>query len=520
MIPLARHFTQENEPHRRELLSLEGFTLAGRTKNAFRIPLPFSSLTEWIEKFAWVLFWICLPITSFRFFPGGLGGGTLVRPLSVYPMLILLVIGVIPRLWTRPIPKTVMTLFPFGGSLLASALVSTQLGIDPALGISVGDRVLRALVTFGIGLAFYLTVVLMIDSPERLKSALRWMIVGFSLAFLWGSLQVVYILRFQPAYFSFLNRLQLIFSIRKLFPTRISGPTYEPNWFAEQICMLLLPWLIAAVITDRSFFRWRWRRLTVESLLCLWAVLLVGFTYSRAGYLNIALLGVAAVFLLRSQSASNTSRSPRRRWMRRLLDVLVLMAVFSGGVYVVGQKNAFFSRLWGYWFEVKNTSLDDYLQYLGFGARLAYVSAAVHTFEAYPITGVGPGNYGFFFVQMLPDQPLAPTPELLRITSPEEGRNRLITPKNLYLRILAETGLLGMAAFLAFLVAVLGCGLFLWFSSDPQEHFWGCASLLGMIVFLTAALSFDSFTLPNMWVMFGLTTAAGAQGWKKAATNR
>jgi hypothetical protein len=77
-----------------------------------------------------------------------------------------------------------------------------------------------------------------------------------------------------------------------------------------------------------------------------------------------------------------------------------------------------------------------------------------------------------------------------------------------------------MAAFLAFLVAVLGCGLFMWFSSDPQEHFWGCASLLGMVVFLAAALSFDSFALPNMWVMFGLTTAAGALGWKKAATNR
>ncbi len=44
----------------------------------------------------------------------------------------------------------------------------------------------------------------------------------------------------------------------------------------------------------------------------------------------------------------------------------------------------------------------------------------------------------------------ARTPEVLRILTPEVGRNRLITPKNLYFRILAETGLLGMAAFAAF----------------------------------------------------------------------
>lgn len=471
-------------------------------------------LLAWLEKISWAAFWLFLPITSFRYFPAGLGGGTLVRPLSIYPMIILLIIAVLPRLFTRPLPKTVVTLFPFAAALLASALLSLHLGIEPALGISVYDRLLRALVTFGVGLAFYLSVVTLTDSPERFKETLLWLYAGFGLAFLWASLQVVVLLRYNAVFFSFLNRIQLLFSIRKLFPTRISGLTYEPNWFAEQICLMLLPWLIASLITGYSSFPWRWKRLNVEMFLAVWAILLVGFTYSRAGYLNIAVIGLSALLLLRASAPSAKLLSPAKRWLRRAMDVAVLLVFFAGGAYLVGRQNAFFSRIWSYWYEVKNTSLDDYLQYLGFGARLAYVNAAVNTYQNFPVFGVGPGNYAFFFEKMLPDQPLAPTPELLRIVSPEEGRTRLITPKNLYLRILAETGLVGMATFLAFVIALVGCTLFLWLSPEPQERYWGTAGVLGILVFFVAALSFDSFALPNMWILFGQITAASWLSFK------
>jgi O-antigen ligase len=109
---------------------------------------------------------------------------------------------------------------------------------------------------------------------------------------------------------------------------------------------------------------------------------------------------------------------------------------------------------------------------------------------------------------MLPDQPLPPLPELLKIISPEEGRNRLITPKNFYLRLVAETGLLGTATFLAFFIAVASCTLFCWFSPDSTAQYFGLAGMLGLILFAFSAFSFDSFAIPNMWVLFGLISAS------------
>lgn len=207
-----------------------------------------------LRQMAWVLFWLCLPITSFRYFPSGLGGGTLVRPLSLYPLLILLLLATLPRLWHRSLPKTVLALLPFVIAVLMSAAISFLLGIEPALGVSVGERVLRALITLAIGLSFYLTVAVIPTSSAELRSALRWMMVGFILAFLWGSLQTLYILHFDSRYFNLLNQIQKAFSLRKLFPTRISGATYEPNWFAEQINLLVIPWLLASLVNGRSLF--------------------------------------------------------------------------------------------------------------------------------------------------------------------------------------------------------------------------------------------------------------------------
>jgi O-antigen ligase len=191
-----------------------------------------------------------------------------------------------------------------------------------------------------------------------------------------------------------------------------------------------------------------------------------------------------------------------------LLEALLVVAALIGGLYLAGSKNTFFARIWNYWQDVKEPTLSGYFEYLGFNARFIYGDTALNTYQAYPLFGVGLGNYAFYFEQMLPDQPLVSTPEVLRIITPDAGRDRLITAKNLYYRLLAETGLVGLGTFLVFIIALLGSGLWLWLSPVPEERFWGLASLLGLVIFVPAALSFDSFAIPNMWVVFGLISAA------------
>ena len=66
-------------------------------------------------------------------------------------------------------------------------------------------------------------------------------------------------------------------------------------WFAEQISILLLPWLIASVISGYSLFKWRFRWIMIEGLLLAWAIINLAFTYSRAGFINIIVLFLVAL---------------------------------------------------------------------------------------------------------------------------------------------------------------------------------------------------------------------------------
>jgi O-antigen ligase len=99
-------------------------------------------------------------------------------------------------------------------------------------------------------------------------------------------------------------------------------------------------------------------------------------------------------------------------------------------------------------------------------------------------------------------------PEVLRLVTPGVEQTQLITSKNLYFRLLAETGLIGLATFLAFVIAIMGCAIYLWLSPNKETKYFGVSGLLGLLAFALGASSFDSFAIPNMWVVFGLITAA------------
>jgi len=383
-------------------------------------------------------------------------------------------------------------------------------GTETTLGVSLVERLFRSLITLGIGVAIYLTVSLFPNKPQELNSSLRWLYVGFAIALLWGTIQSVYVIHFDRDFYRLINTLQKFISTRKLLTSRVSGLTYEPNWFAAQISFLLLPWLLASVLTDHTVFRWRWKRVTVESILMLWAVGIVIFTFSRAGLINIIGLAFFGLLILRpiNHKDSNNKKQVMTTWLRRFVEVGVIVAALVGLIFFIGSRNYFFSRLWNYWSEKKNPSLSNYMDYLGFGARFIYAETALRIYEDDPLMGIGLGNYAFQFYDQMPDRPLSLMPEVLKLVTPDADQDRLITPKNLYLRLLAETGLVGMSAFLAFIYAILGCTIYLWLMPHPELRFWGTAGLLGMVAFLIGAASFDSFAIPNMWVVFGLITAA------------
>ena len=456
------------------------------------------------QKILWAVFLVSLPISSFPYFPGGVGGDTLVRPLALYPLAALLVLVTLPRLFTKPIPRTVLPLAAFALVALASTVLAHARGIDPNINVSVASRSVRMLLTLALGGAFYLTVTLTPDSEAMLRFSLRWLFVGLILALIWGSLQAVYVLKFNPAYFDFLSKLQKFVSTRRLFARRVSGMTYEPSWFAEQIAFLWMPWLFAAVISNQTVFGWRFRRLTVETMLLPWAAVILMFTYSRSGLAYFVIQLILAVLLW-----PRKKRVKVRNWkilFKRVAQVGLILVILVAIAFLVGTRNNYFSRLWRFWSDEEATG--TYFQYIAFSQRFAYWETAYQLFEQYPVLGIGLGNFTFYFEDALTDRPLRPTPELLRKFVPEEGHHPIIVTRNLLARILVETGLLGTATFLAFLVAILGSVGYLWMGPTPEQRFWGRAGLLGLVVFVGVAFSVDSFAIPNMWILFGLVTSA------------
>lgn len=464
-----------------------------------------------ISKVCWILFLVTLPISSFPFFPDNIGGGTLVRPLSLYPLLVLLVLVILPRLFTKPLPKTLLSFLPFIVIAVVSTLLAALQGIENLQSVSALSRMFRALATLGIGGTIYLAVTLWPVNKEDLNLSLRWLYLGFMLALSWGTLQAIYVIQFSSRWFDFMSAAQKYISIRRLFTNRISGLTYEPNWFADQISFLLLPWLLAAVLSGNSVFRWRWRWVTIELLLLVWVVAILPFTFSRAGLLVMLVLVLAGILFFRSRKSGDPKPKWKVSW-RRIGEGAVLFIILGAVIFFAGSRNEFFSRIWEYWQRTPNEGyaryLVNYFEYLGFGARYTYTETAYQVYEDNPILGVGLGNYAFYFDEKLSDRPLAAIPEVLRLVVPDSGGNRLITPKNLILRIMAETGMLGLMTFITFIIAILGCALYLWFSPNSEVKFWGVGGMLSLIAFGLVAYSFDSFAIPNMWVVFGLITAA------------
>jgi O-antigen ligase len=367
-------------------------------------------------------------------------------------------------------------------------------------------RVMRAWATIIIGLSFFVAAVWMNRDQDNLKFSVRWLLAGLILDIAWSGVQSL------AFYTALLEKVtvthwQLAFSMRELVKTnRVSGLAYEPAWLAGQIATVYLPWLFAAVLTKIHFMRFKW----LEALLLGLSGLLLLATYSRGG-LATAVGATILTFLLVGGDMmragwrwfySGFKRNERmlKRWLLAMslrFGMIFLMALaLIGAFQFLGQKG-YFARLWN----TQADSLVDFIIENSAGARAAYNWAGLATYDEHPWLGVGLGASGFYLYDNLPDWALTTVPEIARHLSPTT--HLYPNPKNMYIRILAETGLLGFAFFMAFMFGLLGDALS--FLRKPGLlRFLGIAGLCSWLAILLYNLTQDSFATPNLWVNLGI----------------
>ena len=163
--------------------------------------------------------------------------------------------------------------------------------------------------------------------------------------------------------------------------------------------------------------------------------------------------------------------------------------------------------------ETDAENLSEYIVDINAGARGAYSTGALAAYEEHPWTGVGLGASGFYIYQNLPDWALTTVPEIAKQLNPE---NRLYpNPKNLYVRLLAETGFIGFFLFVAFQFYVLGDMLSLLRQNEAWARFAVVAGVFAWLAVTFYNFTQDSLTTPNIWLVSGVLAGLSATSLHK-----
>jgi hypothetical protein len=460
------------------------------------------------SRWLWAAVLLTLPITSFRYFPF-VDDSTQVRPLALYPLAILLPLLLV-RLWRKEIPNPWQGSLILFGLFLVAALLSSALGALHAplelRGSSYFDRVIRAWFTLGIGVLFFLAAIWMNRDEDDVRFSVKWILLGLGLHIVWSLVQALsFYTPLIPR--KLMNDLQTSFSIRvPMKNRRFSGMAFEASWLAGQITTLYMPWLVAGLLTRYRVFKSKW----VEPTLFVLALFLLFFSFSRGGVLYFLIAALVTAWIGRGDTFVRLRQwfaSPFRSELvspsrTREILVRVTLALLLIGVLVVSGvfmfRKRYFNKIISGFERADN--LEEYIVYNYAGGRAAYAWSAMGAYSVDPWTGVGFGASGLYMYNYLPDFSKTTLFEIARQLDP--GSHAIPNPKSMYIRVIAETGVVGMALFLAFLFSMLADMRTLFRSG--AKRFFGLAGLFTWTAIILYNSTQDSFATPNLWINLGI----------------
>jgi len=480
--------------------------------------------TVWL---AWLALLVLLPITSQPHL-AKLIGGRPVNPPSLVPSLFILVAGVLP-FWLRrgKIPRPAIPLLLFAAWALGTTALSPWLGLLPWGEVQVVERSVRGLATLAFGLSFFLAAMTLPLREDLLRDSLRAIAIGAVPALLWATLQP---LQYSPIPLrDTMDAIhELLFSPRPLFRDRVTGMAVEPSWFANQLVLTYLPLWLAATVRRTSVFGRKPRWPSAETVLLLWGSLILLLTSSRSGFVAWGTVlfalaiggGWAAGQRVLSRWLPGKGASVRRRGAPSRLAGplgagLAGVAVLALGVLAIvlsSRLDRRMERLFRLEFESEPgrtqplwLSVATQLEY---AERVTYWTAAARVFALHPVLGVGLGNSGFFFSEVIPAVSYE-LPDVLGAVGQIPGD--FPNPKSLWFRVLAETGIVGFVLFLTWLIVGGLCAWAVARRARPLAAVVGVACLFSILAFGIEGFSLDTFALPYFWLLLGISTGLWAR---------
>lgn len=468
-----------------------------------------------VKRFLWALTLVTIPVTSFRFIPF-IGGDSQVRPLSFIPAVLILFVLVIQCFQQRRFllwSPSFLPLFAFAIVALISSAVGLFLFQPGLYSYTYSNRLLRAWITFGVGLVFFIVPMSMNQNEQDLKFTFKWLYIGLMGHVIWALVQLfsfyvlVTIFEEQPLG-NLVDLIQKTVMMAGVSPNRrISGLALEPSWLAAQVMTIYLPWAFASVLKGYHWDKRRW----IAPLGLAACTGLILFSFSRSGILSAAVAALLTFlftgwewmrqvreWFLKPFHRDNSivTRRVVNIGLRIGLVVIILTGLF-GGSFVLS-RNKYFAQIW----QSDKRDLTSYFVDIYAGPRLAVAWAGWTIFEQHPWTGVGFGATGLYLIQALPDWSHFNITETSLLLSPEN--QTYPNSKDLYIRLLAETGIVGFWLFISFYLLILGKVFTLLKSCRKELVFVGTASLLAWFAIVALGFTQDSLAMLNIWMPLGI----------------
>lgn len=481
---------------------------------------------ENLSKLLWYGLILLLPITSFPLIVRLVGSDVVGLPSGLL-LLVLAVVWYVPWLLkNRRFPRIYLPLLAF----VLAALLSTSLALlrwTPFVSTStVAAEGIKSVVTLAIGVGMFFVATEWLRQPGQIQTTLRLLNYSALVVLLWSLAQIIVYVRMGSLPYWFYV-VQGIFSTGKFYDVRVTGLALEPSWYAHQLNMLYLPYWFAATIHGYSAHRRRFlKRFSWENGLLLLGLAGLVMTRSRVGYL--AFMAMALVYfwqlnqllvkwllarVVNQVEVEGTGREEKekkklatRNRLRIAIPVclvifyILLVAMIAFGVSRVDARMATLFTI--------DTSHDQWLYHylgrMGLGPRVTFWLAGWKVFELYPLFGAGLGGSGLFVWDTIP--PYGWTFDEVRRLLWLDGA--VPNPKNLWVRLLAETGLVGFACFITWLILNASTATEL---VKKQSRFLKSVGTMGLMVLVglfIEGFSVDSFALVYFWIGLGLPAAA------------
>lgn len=266
---------------------------------------------------------------------------------------------------------------------------------------------------------------------------------------------------------------------------RSAGPIGEPNRYA-QVLVVLLPLAALRFRRDRSpALRW----LAVASAALIFGA--IALTFSRGAMLTAVLIfGMLAYFRF---------VRPLHMVVAALSLILLVLALDPQAALrfaSLGEvKSLLTNRTSGYKEPTQSqTGIPD----TSVVRRYVLNVAAWHVFLDHPILGVGPGHFAEYY-----SLPYSNRVGLIEQLKKYRGHN-------LYLETLAETGILGLASFLAIILAIMAGLWRIWKRWQPEGSEFAdtaMAFFLCLVAYLISAIFAHMSYQRYFWLLMALSSA-------------